>query len=334
MKLIVAIVAIFLAAVVAFSVSGVLDERQAPVVTQAEKIVIQEAKVEEEAIFISKRDISIGEALTEEDFEAKAWPKALLPSNPIYAADGGAGIVGLVASGPLVAGEPLTKSKFRNPNDPSFITGQLGKGMRALTIAVNLTDSVAGFVEPGDLVDIIYTFDLATKSLEAADVASTQGEGSERVAVSETLLAATKILAVDSRVAGSKPESGKDFAVPSSVTLEVSQKDAQKLLLAQKNGRLTLALRSLADKDNYDIPRPVAEQDLTRTMPPAYFPVLFDDNPGYKSKLVNLYGGGAAPVEETAATQEESQTVGGSISHSISVYRGTDKNVVEVKADE
>ncbi len=336
MRLIIVIVALVVALLIAYAASDVFKTEDTGQDRPTQRAAAP-AKVAEVEIYVASQDVGIGEVVEDSDFEVKKWPKSLLPPAPIYASEGKKALTGQVASGPIVKGEPLLKSKFRNPNDPSFLSGQLSEGMRAISISVNLTSSVAGFVAPGDLVDIIYTFDIAKDAIETGDVVAVEGSDVDRVSLSETLLTATKILAVDSRVSAqtSNEESsgrGKKRAViPASVTVEVNQKDAQKLRLAEKTGALSLVLRSLEDKDNFNMPRPIAEQDLTRVMPPAYFPLLFDDSTGYDSRLVNIYAGSK---NETSDDSEESPAEDANPFLNINVYRGTDKDVVEVQKND
>ena len=331
MRLIIVIVALVVALLIAFAASDIFKTNEVEQ-TYAPATIIQPVKVEDVEIYVASQNVEIGAVISDADFETKKWPKSLLPPFPIYAAEGKKALVGLVASGPIVKGEPLLKSKFRNPNDPSFISGQLSQGMRAISISMNLTSSVAGFVAPGDLVDIIYTFEIAKDAVDTGDIVPVEGKDVERVSVSETILTAVKVLAVDSRVSAQKIEdkNGNNTSIiPASITVQVNQKDAQKLRLAEKTGALTLVLRSLEDKDNFNMPRPIAEQDLTRIMPPAYFPLLFDDSAGYDSRLVNIYEGdkkdaAAAPVDNGS----------NDLSLNINVYRGTEKSVVEVQKND
>jgi hypothetical protein len=84
-------------------------------------------------------------------------------------------------------------------------------------------------------------------------------------------------------------------------------------------GKLSLALRSVKDKDKFDIVRPTAEQDLSRTLPPAYFSNLYDSDATYDFNVVDPYSG---VTPETG--------VGGLRSGKIKLYRGSELKEVEV----
>ncbi|PIR32180.1 MAG: Flp pilus assembly protein CpaB [Alphaproteobacteria bacterium CG11_big_fil_rev_8_21_14_0_20_44_7] len=327
MKIILIIVALVVALLVTFAVSGVLKDKEVeqPTVLSTAPVP-QPATVPETDIYVARRDIQIGANLTEEDYDIKPWPQHLLP--PAHIPAGGEGIppiVGQIAAAPIIEGEPLSASKLKNPNDPSFLAGQLPEGMRAVSVGVNLVDSVTGFVSPGDMVDVIFTFELATETLDTGDLAATGGREEERVGISEVLLPAVKVLAVDRRVVAGNTPDGEQPPVPASVTLAVNQRDAQKLRLGEKMGRLSLILRSLADNDNNDVPRPSAEQDLTRLLPPAYFPALFDSDAAYDYSVIDLYGSA-----ETVKEGEKEQVKKESPFMNVKIYRGVELQQVEV----
>jgi Flp pilus assembly protein CpaB len=137
-----------------------------------------------------------------------------------------------------------------------------------------------------------------------------------------------KVIAVDQRVTASQ----EGTLVPSSVTLEVNQRAAQKLKVAEKMGKLSLVLRSIKDKDNFDRVRPTAEQDLTRILPPAYFPALFDSDAAYDFSVVDLYGSALSDVrakDKTKNQDEKQKDLDPFVD--VNVYRGTELEKVEVK---
>ena len=111
--------------------------------------------------------------------------------------------------------------------------------MRAATIRVNDTNGVAGFVLPGDHVDIILTRDV-------------EGDGT---LLTDTVLRNVKILAIDQ-------DANEDRAQPAmvnAVTVEVTPVQAQELVLAQGLGRLTLVLLNITNA--------VGEKPKTVTLP-------------------------------------------------------------------
>jgi pilus assembly protein CpaB len=107
--------------------------------------------------------------------------------------------------------------------------------MRAMTVPVNASTGVAGFVFPGDRVDLVLT-----QSVEGG------GDGPP-LRSSETIVRNVRVLATDQRI-DSKGEDGKtEVKTFSNVTVEVTPRIAEKISVAQSMGQLSLSLRSIAD---------------------------------------------------------------------------------------
>ena len=107
--------------------------------------------------------------------------------------------------------------------------------MRAITVPVNASTGVAGFVFPGDHVDMVLT-----QQVDGG------GDG-PALKVSETIVRNLRVLATDQRITD-KDEDGKtEVKTFSNVTLEVTPRIAEKIAVAQSIGTLSLSLRSIAD---------------------------------------------------------------------------------------
>jgi pilus assembly protein CpaB len=121
--------------------------------------------------------------------------------------------------------------------------------MRAITVPVNTSTGVAGFVFPGDHVDLVLT-------------QAVQGGGDgPPLKVSETVVRNVRVLATDQRFTD-KDEDGKTtIKTFSNVTLEVTPRIAEKVAVAQSMGTLSLSLRSLAD-NAAELERAVAAGDV------------------------------------------------------------------------
>ena len=109
--------------------------------------------------------------------------------------------------------------------------------MRAVTVPVSATSGVAGFVFPGDRVDLVLT-----QEVEGG------GDGPP-LHVSETIIRNIRVLAIDQRI-NTRDEEGNQVAQNSStVTFEATPKIAEKIAVAQTIGQLSLSLRSIADNE-------------------------------------------------------------------------------------
>lgn len=257
-------------------------------VVEVQKVVEKEVPTSE--VLVAKTYIPIGASIElKRHIEYQPWPSHLiLPGFIVAPEEGGVDLTiqSQVARSPFQAGEPIIRSKLANPEDPSFIPSSLGKGMRAVTIPVGPITGVAGFVFPGDRVDILITHNVKFESKEKKGRKPVRSQAVEIQQISEVLLSDVKVLAIDQR-ATSEGQQGP--MIPSSVTLEVTKEDAQRLKLAERNGQLSLSLRSLEDRMDPSVARPVAKADLTRTQPPSYWPKLYKTSSNYTTEVVDAF---------------------------------------------
>lgn len=137
-------------------------------------------------------------------------------------------IVGRVTVQPIVAGEILMKERFVEYDDGSTLAALVGKNMRAVTVRVDDVIGVAGFLLPGNRVDV-----LASRREQ------------NRRASAETILRDIKVLAVDQTAATEKNEP----VIVRAVTLEVSPPQAETLFKAREEGSIQLTLRNPLEED-------------------------------------------------------------------------------------
>jgi pilus assembly protein CpaB len=219
------------------------------------------------SVYVATQAIPIGSAITQEMLTLQPWPENLVIAEFLRGDSGANQVVGMVARAPFQPHEPIIKSKLANPNDPNFLAGDLPKGMRVITILTTEIEGIAGFVFPGDHVDILLTHDVDKWVSDSSPGASSSSRAShkEKEPVTETLLTNVKVLAVDQRSsnAGAVDREGK-LLIPHSVSLMVSQADAQRLRLGQKVGTLTMALRALADRESSDPLTLTSQHDISQ----------------------------------------------------------------------
>jgi pilus assembly protein CpaB len=139
---------------------------------------------------------------------------------------------GAVARRPIMAGEPVTAISVVRVNEGGFMSAVLAPGKRAVSIAVSPTSGNAGFVFPGDRVDLILTHRIPVQT------------GNKDVLASETFIQDVRILAVDQML--SNPENVA--VVAKTLTIEVSPKQAEMVNVATNLGGISISLRSLATK--------------------------------------------------------------------------------------
>ena len=130
----------------------------------------------------------------------------------------------------LARNEAVLDYKISGPGARGSLSALIVEGMRAISVRVSAVSGVSGFVLPGDFVDVIYTRDEETRR---------NGNSLK----SDVLLQNVKVLGVDQDL----NEMTDVPSVVKTVTLEVSNVEAQKLHLAQDAGKLSLTLRRAGD---------------------------------------------------------------------------------------
>ena len=152
-----------------------------------------------------------------------------------------------VALLPISVNEPILPSKISAIGQGASIAALLPDGMRAATVRINDVSGVAGFVQPNDSVDVLITRTVP------GDQSNSQ--------LSDVLLQNVRVMAMDqeSKNADGSPKVAK------TATLQVSPVDAQKLVLAQEVGSLSLVLRKPGEQNN-PVVETVSMNDLRYNM--------------------------------------------------------------------
>ena len=188
--------------------------------------------------------------ITADAINFQAWPKDMVQD--VYFVEGEADmqkLLGTVVRNPITAGEPMTKGNLVAPGDRGFLAAALGPGMRAVTIPVSARTGVAGFVFPGDHIDLVLT-----QSVKGT------GDGMALKA-SETIMKNMRVLATDQSTAQEMVEGKTRVRTFSTVTVEVTPKMAEKIAVAQTIGTISLSLRSIAD-NSAELEQAIASGDV------------------------------------------------------------------------
>jgi pilus assembly protein CpaB len=203
-------------------------------------------------ILVAKKALPVGTIIDAESLSWQPWPKELMQGAYYTEGQPDANLQqlrGTVVRYQITAGQPLTRGAVVGPQDRGFLAAALGPGMRAVTVPVNSSTGVAGFVFPGDHVDMVLTQQV-----------SGGGDGPP-LKVSETIVRNIRVLATDQRITDKDAEGKTVVRTFSNVTMEVTPKIAEKISVAQSLGTLSLSLRSIAD-DTSELERAVAAGDI------------------------------------------------------------------------
>jgi len=256
-RLFILVIAALAAIGLAFVVRGAFGSKSAPPaqVTQAApaKPTLQ--------VLVAQNDLPIGLRITASDVKWQDWPAESL--NAAFISDGaaptvakagaegaaqtaaktagnlfsGAGmeqVVGAIVKEPFVKGEPIVLRKVVRGGEGGFMAVVLGAGMRAISAPVTVDTAVAGFILPGDRVDVIYSRDRPDDTVGGFET--------------RTIMRNVRVLAIDQ-----KPEPEKDAKsmVGTVATLEIPAAAAEAvvgaLAQAKQSGVLMLVLRGVSD---------------------------------------------------------------------------------------
>jgi len=205
-----------------------LNEQTKPVVVQ------KSPEIRISKIVVAASPLGFGDTIRSEHLRLVDWPADAVIPGSFRSVEDLVGEEERVALRPIEVNEPILKKKVSGFGGRASLSAVLSPDMRAATIRVNDVNGVAGFVLPGDRVDVLLTRDLSG------------GEGNAALSMAtDILLQNVKVLGVD-QVAD---ESQENPLVAKAVTLEVTPPQSQKLALAQQLGTLTLALRNVKDAE-------------------------------------------------------------------------------------
>src|SRR6476619_2829105 len=199
-------------------------------------------------VLVAKKALPVGTIIDADSFTFQPWPKELMQS--AYYVDGQPDgdpkkLLGTVVRFPVTAGQPVTRGSLVGPQDRGFLAAALGAVMRAITVPVNVSSGVAGFVFPGDHIDLVLT-----QQVDGG------GDG-PALKVSETIIRNLRVLATDQRITDKDDDGKTAIRVFANVTFEVTPRIAEKIAVAQSLGSLSLSLRSIADNTS-ELDRAVA----------------------------------------------------------------------------
>lgn len=212
-------------------------------------------------VLVAKVGIPAGTILDESMIDKQPWPSHLVAEGFITTGSEEAKIVGKIARATFQPREPLLASKLSNPGDPSFLAAVLPPGSRAVTLAVDAISGLAGYALPGDRVDILLTHNIPEEQgIQSGAKPATSYLG--KPGITEVLIANVPVLAVNVRPANAKDPNANN--TPSSITVQVAEPGPQQIRLAEKVGTVSVALRSVADKNSEDMPIPTTTPALTR----------------------------------------------------------------------
>jgi pilus assembly protein CpaB len=227
-------------------------------------------------VVVAADDLAVGARIMDHDVKLVRFPVGTLPPNTFSHMSQviGRGVVQTIGRG-----EFILPNKLAGVNGGSGLTSLIPPGMRAVSVRVNEVTSVAGFVVPGTRVDVLLT--------------GNPTGGSEQQTT--TVLENVAVVATGSTL---EKNSNGDPQTSPDVTLLVSPDDAQKLTLAQSQGKIQLVLRNPLDTTQQDlnatntsglykgVPLPVKATVKTEKIRHAAVPAVITPPPAYSIQVI------------------------------------------------
>lgn len=203
------------------------------------------------AVVVAAADIAFGDKIQPQHLALLYWPRDQAPDGVFHEI---AAVAGHIANQKLVAGEIILQSRVALHGGGNSLSAMIEPSKRAVTVRVNDVIGVAGFLLPGNRVDV-----LATRVHD------------DKRARTHTLLQNRKVLAVDQTAQADKDKP----TVVRAVTLELEPSEAEELVSATEEGTVQLALRNPDDVQIHEavaqtVPVPaVVAQAAPAAVPPA-----------------------------------------------------------------
>ena len=195
------------------------------------------APLETVDVLVAASNINIGSTVSASEMQWQTWPAASAGANFIRRSDRPDALnelSGSIARSPFFAGEPMREARLIKGKGSGYMAAILPSGMRAVSTDVTPETGAAGFILPNDRVDVI----LSRRDREAEKATGVE------VHTSETILSNVRVLAIDQTV---EEKGGQRVVVGKTATLELTQRQAETLVVSRTMGQLSLALRSLVD---------------------------------------------------------------------------------------
>ncbi|MFC1610202.1 Flp pilus assembly protein CpaB [Myxococcota bacterium] len=185
-----------------------------------------DSTVRTQEIVVAAIDLPLGTSLGPEHLDSTSWPAGSLPTGFFNNTDA---LLGRVVVATIFKGEPILSSRLADSKAGTGLAAVLPEDMLAVSVRVDDVVGVAGFIHPGDNVDVIVTM--------------RPTETSNSPHMSKIILQNIKVMAVGKKVDRDAKQARKPIQA-TVATLMVTAEEAERLALAAARGKVLLALRS------------------------------------------------------------------------------------------
>lgn len=187
------------------------------------------ARIQTSPVVVAARDMPEGTIIDRVALIVAQWPTTTVPPGTFASVDS---VAGRIARVPIFNGEPIVPGRLAPMGTGPGLEVKITPGKRAMSFRVNDVSSIAGLIQPNSRVDILLSLN------ESAEI-------QRRTAI--TFMSNMRVLAM-----GSTPQRAEDGRpiIASVATIEVTNEEAEILLMAQSLGAIQLVLRGYGDPDS------------------------------------------------------------------------------------
>jgi len=264
------------------------------------------------SVIVAKTDIAPKTKITAEMVREVKVPPEYVQPGAVQSLDK---VVGIVAREAIVSGEQVSERRLVREGKSVGFTGIIPYDKRAVTVAVTEMTGVAGFIKPGDYVDVIVTFDTMAA-----------GDNVSNIIMQNILVLAVnrdmEMNVAEPTTAKDVKDNAKDINKMGTVTIAVTPDDAIKLGLAEDKGKVRLALRPYLPQSSMVLTQAMTPKDLVGEHTPIKSGQLPEKTPAQTAPPVQ-----SAPVSYTTPPipvgRQEVKSKRISNYNGIQVIRGT-----------
>lgn len=199
------------------------------------------AQTELEAVVVAVADIPMGDPIAPQLVKLEEWPKDKVPKGALQSLEE---VENRRPKSRIFAGSPVMDNQLLGKGVlDQGASDSIPKGMRVISVKVDLVSGNASLIRPGDRVDVL--------------VHPNTGGGDLNKAVTRTILQDIKVFAVDN-VWEATTSTGEKAIVAKTISLLVTPAQAEKVTLAEEMGKIRLVMRSPNDKEQAKVSGAVA----------------------------------------------------------------------------
>ncbi len=196
--------------------------------------------IAQETILVAGRDLLAGSLVKPDDIATIQVPTDKIPEGAATDTPRNRHqLTGSMVRRRVTTGDTLQSRDLLRPGDHGFLAAVLSSGMRAVTIGVDAISGTAGLIWPGDHVDVLLTHQIDDPNRPVG-----------RRLAAETVLANVRVIAIDQQLVQGAAPGTADAKPATTLTLEVTAPQAERISVAGRLGKLSLVVRAARIADD------------------------------------------------------------------------------------